>query len=620
MSDPYNRPKSSKVFAISIAVQVVIIAILFIFEPLRKSNMEFDPQEAKENSQKVAKANEKRKELDKIRKEKTHLKKEDAEKLKKKEKKKRKKKLAKKLDEMREINKELKKEKLEKLEALQKRTSEDIRRLEVKDLLNAARKVRKVLYHLEIRASNKLTIEIKGDCNELETSTEAFIDDLSREGQSKLEKEALAIDSLITTEFEEKKYPDDYKSMKYHGRETRDAIKKYLIVLEDLSFEIPVDLTLENLIEETKNEEESELIPIEEMSLEQVFEVINSLEDEIAEEYAEYKAAEIAEIQSTSFEDALEAVESSFGQKNDADGEQQGGEQQGGEQQGGQQQMTVGDLNRMREDLNNKTTAAMQSFAKAQNMGMQAGVKKSSQGRSAKAMKQQSSNGGSKGSKGTGEGAGEGGEARGRNSTGSTGTAKNATTKAIKGATIRIPEAMVKAKALPGRKFEKTSDRKGWLYLDTWYIIGPWENDRTLDYKVTHQPELEIDFDAEYNDGKIDKKTGKARELKWQFVQSNHMKIKMPDEQSNSTYYCYTEVYFEDDAELLLAIASDDAARLWVNDKLIWEDHGLSGWSLSEGFRSVKFKKGFNKIRVRIENFPKLCEFSVLLCPTDQNN
>ena len=69
---------------------------------------------------------------------------------------------------------------------------------------------------------------------------------------------------------------------------------------------------------------------------------------------------------------------------------------------------------------------------------------------------------------------------------------------------------------------------------------------------------------------------------------------------------------------MLVAIATDDAARMWVNDKLVWEDQGQSAWNLDEGFRVIDFKQGFNKILARIENSPTLCEFSVLLCPPDQ--
>lgn len=35
----------------------------------------------------------------------------------------------------------------------------------------------------------------------------------------------------------------------------------------------------------------------------------------------------------------------------------------------------------------------------------------------------------------------------------------------------RLNQEMVKAQALPGRRFSKSADRKGWLYINTWYMI-----------------------------------------------------------------------------------------------------------------------------------------------------
>jgi hypothetical protein len=101
-------------------------------------------------------------------------------------------------------------------------------------------------------------------------------------------------------------------------------------------------------------------------------------------------------------------------------------------------------------------------------------------------------------------------------------------------------------------------------------------------------------------------------------VQSDIMRITPPNEQGHSTYYAFTEVYFDEPSRMLLAIATDDAARMWVNDELVWEDQGQSAWNLDEGFRVVDFKQGFNKFLIRIENSPTLCEYSVLLCPPEQ--
>ena len=62
---------------------------------------------------------------------------------------------------------------------------------------------------------------------------------------------------------------------------------------------------------------------------------------------------------------------------------------------------------------------------------------------------------------------------------------------------------MVKAQALPGRRFSKDAERKGWLYINTWYMIGPWESFGREDFSIVHPPEVSIDFDAVYTDGQI---------------------------------------------------------------------------------------------------------------------
>ncbi len=66
-----------------------------------------------------------------------------------------------------------------------------------------------------------------------------------------------------------------------------------------------------------------------------------------------------------------------------------------------------------------------------------------------------------------------------------------------------------------------------------------------------------------------------------------------------------------------MAIASNDAGKLWIDGEVVWQDNGLSSWNLDEGFRRVQFKKGFSKILMRVENGPRTCEFSLLLCPPD---
>ena len=187
--------------------------------------------------------------------------------------------------------------------------------------------------------------------------------------------------------------------------------------------------------------------------------------------------------------------------------------------------------------------------------------------------------------------------------------------------TLRLDEGKIIKAAMPGRRFTESSLRKGWLYLDTWYVIGPWENDSKVDYTVKHPPEFEIDFDAKYHDGKFADKPGHPYEtLKWEFYQSDQVRCQPPAVYGASTYYAYTDVWFQEARDMLIAVASDDASSVWLNGQIVWQDTGQSAWSLGEGYRKVHFKQGFNDVLVRIENGPRHCVWSVVLCPPEMLN
>ncbi len=176
---------------------------------------------------------------------------------------------------------------------------------------------------------------------------------------------------------------------------------------------------------------------------------------------------------------------------------------------------------------------------------------------------------------------------------------------------LSVREDQVITQALPGRRFTRESARKGWLYLDTWYVIGPWENHGTINYQNVHPPETVIDFDAEYGEGK------QGQVLRWQYIQSNSIRVIPPRDSRDATYYAYTELFFDEDMDMLLAIASDDATKVWINNQVVWQENGLSQWYIGEGIRRVFLKKGTNTILVRLENGPGETMFSVVVCPEE---
>ena len=181
----------------------------------------------------------------------------------------------------------------------------------------------------------------------------------------------------------------------------------------------------------------------------------------------------------------------------------------------------------------------------------------------------------------------------------------------------RLNQDIVKAQALPGRRFSKSADRKGWLYINTWYIIGPWENYGRDDFAISHPPEVSVDLDAVYTDGQIG--TGIAEtdsdplkmvgdtvqlngDLRWKFMQSESMHNTVPVTTSHSTYYAYTELYFDEATKMLVAIGTDDSGRLWINGEDVWKDKGTSWYHIDEHISAFDFRQGWNRVLIRLEN------------------
>lgn len=173
----------------------------------------------------------------------------------------------------------------------------------------------------------------------------------------------------------------------------------------------------------------------------------------------------------------------------------------------------------------------------------------------------------------------------------------------------------VYAHSLPGRRFGPSSARKGWLYIDTWYVIGPWQRINGPDFPGAFPPQISVDLDAEYFDGYVVPDMNLDGRLKWQFHQADSLRVQPPVVVGGSVYFAFTDVYFEAPQDMLLAIASDDAAKVWINDFVVWQDQGLSSWQMDEGFRKVSFRQGYNRVLVRFENGPGFCYFSMLICP-----
>jgi hypothetical protein len=153
-----------------------------------------------------------------------------------------------------------------------------------------------------------------------------------------------------------------------------------------------------------------------------------------------------------------------------------------------------------------------------------------------------------------------------------------------------------KLNRLEGRVIRDGGEPVEWLFVDTWYTIGPFPNPMRINLNRKFPPETIVDLDATYpgKDGKL---------VRWEFVQAGRPMVIPANDEEYAIYYAYTEVYLDRPMDLWVAIGSDDKANVWLNGLPIWiSGDQLKGWRVNEGLRKVSFQAGRNRILYRIEN------------------
>ena len=149
-----------------------------------------------------------------------------------------------------------------------------------------------------------------------------------------------------------------------------------------------------------------------------------------------------------------------------------------------------------------------------------------------------------------------------------------------------------------------------WMYVNSWYVIGPFPNPNRVNLRRKFAPESVQDLDATYvgKDGKT---------LRWEFMQArnsdetfwwggvakNAAEVVPQNKEEYSIFYAYAEVFMDEECDRWISVGSDDRSDVWINDMPVWaSSNKLKEWRLDEDYRRVHFKKGRNKILVRIEN------------------
>jgi hypothetical protein len=165
------------------------------------------------------------------------------------------------------------------------------------------------------------------------------------------------------------------------------------------------------------------------------------------------------------------------------------------------------------------------------------------------------------------------------------------------------------------------------MYLNTWYLIGPFEgkHGRGMFDNYRHPPEDGVILDAVYP-GK------EGRLLKWQYVSRQEYPLVPPDHAEDAVYYGYTELMSDEDMEASAWFGADDDAQVWLNDEKIWvggninkawffghiydtQNTHVRDFNLTEGRRDIRLRKGRNKVFFKLSNGPTRVFFSMVLEP-----
>jgi hypothetical protein len=169
-----------------------------------------------------------------------------------------------------------------------------------------------------------------------------------------------------------------------------------------------------------------------------------------------------------------------------------------------------------------------------------------------------------------------------------------------------------KGRPVFGRKISVEGETADWMSVDSWWFIGPFvhpgrQNPEDLDRK--YPPEDVVDLGAVYQ--------GKGgRDIRWKYRQTRYVRIEPHGEDidRNAIWYAYTEVYSDREQDLWVAFGSDDYGKAWVEGKLVWASgKQVKPFAPGQDYRKVRFRQGYNRVLVKLENAGGTTGFSVIL-------
>ena len=602
-----------KLIIISIIIHIILIVVL---APVIKTRMVFDVEKEAERTAEVKQREQERNEQERIRREKQQLDEKTAKMLKREAEMRKKEEITREITELREKRDEMMERRKTELEQIRKRAAKDILASEQTEINKLAKNVQKHLEEALKKATPAEDPTVKpSELREMTTEVNATMDKLVEQKGDLTEIPELlteldTAEKRISEQMEIEKAQDQVRSEMDLAKNDLRKAKEILAKMQSEGAKIDIQTMNDTSTAEADSLQPPPSADSATADASEMYQEASFLEKQIATAKADIDAAREAATQNRSYAEARKNAVATVPDRPDL-----------ASALSAKAPGTVGELNEFREHLNQAENEMQDMNARAD----------SALGNTARRPLSAASFASGAAMSSAAQQSGKFGQIVDMTSFGNRdGSAEMREESSSEGSQMQVsemPEALnidegkIISAAIPGRRFTAESLRKGWLYLDTWYVIGPWENNSRVDYTVKHPPEFGIDFDARYRDGKFANQPGHPYEiLKWEFYQSDQVRCQPPKVFGASTYYAYTDVWFEEARDMLIAVASDDASSVWLNGQIIWQDTGQSAWALGEGYRKVHFNKGFNDILIRIENGPTHCVWSIVLCPPEMLN
>ncbi len=171
--------------------------------------------------------------------------------------------------------------------------------------------------------------------------------------------------------------------------------------------------------------------------------------------------------------------------------------------------------------------------------------------------------------------------------------------------------SMGEFRPIPGRKLVGDYEAHTWFYIDTWWLIGPFPNERRRGLDTRFGPEAGVDLDATYigRDG---------AELRWEYYKFPTLKVEPWRTDSYVVWYGFTEIYSDREREVWIATGSDDYGKLWVNQELVWTSPTEpKAFKADENVQLITLREGINEILYRCENAGGTMGFALQICTVD---